>query len=111
MEILNFKYDDLIHKIPNNRELIPLDVFFNYSGQNAKHEKFVAYIKKSHIQECFGGISVWDLQGRNVLELGKYIQEMAIYYFMYLAELDLSGFDFLKDNRMLNLGNFWIGLN
>jgi len=111
MEILNFRYGDLMYKIPNNRELISLDVFLNLNGRNAKHEGFIVYIKESHIQECFGGTGVWDLYGRSVLDLGKYIRDIAIYYFIYLAELDLSGFNFAEDNRMLNLTNFWIGLH
>jgi len=111
IEILNFSYGDLSYKIPNNRELIALDVFLNSNGKNAKHECFVAYVKEIYIQERFNGISEWDLFGRSVLELGEHRQNIAIHYFMFLAELDLSGFDFSKDSRMLNLGNFWIGLH
>lgn len=111
VDILNFKYDDLVYKIPNNKELTALDVFLNSNGVNTKHEQFIAYINENHIKERFGGAKVWDLYERSVIELGKYMRDIAIYYLIYLAELELSGFDFSKDSRMLNLSIFWIGLH
>lgn len=107
-KILMFRYSDLSYKIPNNKELISIDVYLNYNGQNARHERFVANIKENYIMERFGGTSVWDLCGRSIIEVKA---EVAIYYLMYLAELDICGFDFSKDDRMLNPSNFWIGLH
>ena len=108
MEILNFRYGDLGYKIPNNKELIALDVFIKATNC-AKHERFIVYVKKCHLLERFGGATMWDLYQRSALELD--IRDIAIYYLMYLAELDLVGFDFSKDNRMLDLSNYWIGLH
>ena len=110
-KVLEFRYGDLGHKIPNNRELIPLDVYLNSNGRNAKHERFVVYVKKSDVEELFGGSEIFDVCDRSVLELTNCQDEVIIRYLFFLADLDLSGFDFSKDNRMLNFTNFWIGLH
>jgi len=110
MDIMSFRYGDLVFNIPNNRKLVSIEVFLNSNGHNAKHERFVAYVSEKSILECFNSTSEWNLCGQSVMELREHKREIAIYYFMYLAELELSGFDFSKDSRMLNLSEFWIGL-
>ena len=99
------------YEIPNNPELISLDVYLNSNGRNAKHEEFVTYVKRSDVEELFGGTGVYDLCNRSVLELTNCRDDVILHYLFFLAELDLSDFDFSKDDRVLNLSNFWISLH
>jgi len=110
-KIIEFRYGDFMYKLPNNRELISLDVYLNANRRNAKHECFVTYVKRSDVEELFGGTGVFDLCDRSVLELSNCLDDVIVHYAFYLAELELSEFDFYKDDRMLNLMNFWIGLH
>jgi hypothetical protein len=110
-KILEFRYGDFTYELPNNSELISLDVYLNSNRRNAKHEEFITYVKRTDIEKLFGGIGVYDLWDRSVTELSNCLDDVIIHYVFFLAELDLSEFDFSKDDRMLNLMNFYIGLH
>jgi len=109
--LIEFRYGDFTYELPNNRELISLDVYLNSNRRNAKHEEFITYVKRADVEKLFGGTGVYDLWGRSVLELNNCLEDVIIHYAFFLAELDLSDYDFSKDDRMLNLTNFWIGLH
>ena len=108
--IINFKRRDLESELPSSPERIAIDIYLSNSKNETIHY-FVAFVNKEYIKKKFGGTGVWDLKGHSVLKLGDCLKDVVLCYLFELVRLELNGFDFSKNYRVLNLSNYSIGLH
>ena len=99
------------YEFDNNREYIMLEVYLNFSGYNKNYERFTARMKECDVQACFGGTGRYDIYGRCVCDMGKYRRIIAPYFYQHLGSLKVvDEFDFSQNKQLLNLYNYYIGL-
>jgi len=99
-------------ELDNNSDYVQIDVYLNFSGNNKKHEQFIAHIKRYDVVECFGGADIYDVYGHNVCDLGRHRRVIAPYFYQHLGKLQvIDKFDFTQDKRVLNMYSYYIGLH
>lgn len=110
--ILDFDYyKDQTSKI-NNYSFTSLDFYISPPPKEC-HDHFVVSIETSKVVEVCGGTTVFDVEGY-AFDLGsQIIKEIAVYFYMFLAEemISFGNSKLVNNKNVLNLLNYRIGLH
>ena len=110
-EILNYDYFNQDRY--NNKQNIMLDIYLTPKPKEC-NDHFVVCIEKKKMDELFGGHSVYDIFGADLIDFDKKTRrEIAVAFYMFLAEevIRLKNENIIENKKVLNLLEYRVGVH
>ena len=108
-EILNYDYFNQDRY--NNKQNVMLDIYLTPKPKEC-NDHFIVCIEKKKLDELFGGHSVYDIFGADLIDFDKKTRrEIAVAFYMFLAEevIRLKNENIIQNKKVLNLLEYRVG--
>lgn len=110
--ILNFDYFNEPHKKRNDPLYAILDFSISPPPKEC-HDYFTVPLERERIKEVFGDVTNYHIGGYAVDLGGQLLEEVAVYYYLFLAEeiLKFNMNKITENKKVMNLLNYQVGLH
>lgn len=110
-EILNYDYFNQDRY--NNKQNVMLDIYLTPEPKEC-NDHFIVCIEKKKLDELFGGHSVYDIFGADLIDFDKKTRrEIAVAFYMFLAEevICFKNENIIENKKVLNLLEYRVGVH
>ena len=110
-EILNYDYFNQDRY--NNKQNVMLDIYLTPKPKEC-NDHFIVCIEKKKLDELFGGHSVYDIFGADLIDFDKKTRrKIAVAFYMFLAEevICFKNENIIENKKVLNLLEYTVGVH